>query len=144
MTLLNIMDTDVVAFELIKNQRQWRNIKQNLNDAFEHWQRLSKDHLKEFLSLDPHNQMTLELTGRAIDKSFRLSLTPFLLEKSFLGRLRVFLPKAGTAEELIIAEYLLDNDGNISTQETGPKIDRETKNPNYTLLMNIIHEVLRH
>jgi hypothetical protein len=138
------MDTDVVAFELIKNQRQWRNIKQNLNDAFEHWQRLSKDHLKEFLSLDPHNQMTLELTGRAIDKSFRLSLTPFLLEKSFFGRLRVFLPKAGTAEELIIAEYLLDNDGNISTQETGPKIDRETKNPNYTLLMNIIHEVLRH
>ena len=144
MTLLNIMDTDVVAFELIKNQRQWRNIKQNLNDAFEHWQRLSKDHLKEFLSLDPHNQMTLELTGRAIDKSFRLSLTPFLLEKSFFGRLRVFLPKAGTAEELIIAEYLIDNDGNISTQETGPKIDHETKNPNYTLLMNIIHEVLRH
>ena len=144
MTLLNIMDTDVVAFELTKNQRQWRSIKQNLNDAFEHWQRLSKDHLKEFLSLDPHNQMTLELTGRAIDKSFRLTLTPFLLETSFFGKLRVFLPKAGTAEELIIAEYLLDNNGNVSTQKTGPKIDHETKNPNYTLLMNIIHEVLRH
>nr|WP_314548052.1 hypothetical protein [uncultured Pseudomonas sp.] len=144
MTLLNIMDTDVVAFELLKNQRQWQSIKQNLNYAFEHWERLSKDHLKEFLSLDPYDQPTLKLTGRVIEKSFHLSLTPFLLEKSFYGKLRVCMPTTGTNPEVIIAEYLLDNNGNYSTEEPGPKIDQDTKNPNYTLLMNILHEVLKH
>ncbi|MCP2054334.1 UNVERIFIED_ORG: hypothetical protein J3D59_004194 [Pseudomonas fluorescens] len=145
MTVISIMDTDLATLELIKHQRQWQRIKRNLNDAFEHWEILSKDYLKELLSLEPHNPKIPKLTGKVIEKSFTLILTPLLLDNIFLGKLIILSPKTGTKEETIIAEYLLDNSGNISTQKGGPKILRdETKNPNYTLLINILSEVLRH
>lgn len=145
MTIIKIMDTDDVTFELIKHQRRWEYIKRNIADVFDHWLKLSKNNLKEILRFEQFETNSLRVEGSALEKNFSLTMTPILIENEIFGKLRISILKFGTKEEISIAEYLFDKEGNISTQEPGPKIDRnETDHPHYTLLMNIIHEVLEH
>lgn len=140
--MLNINDADQLSGQINRNTRELVRAWNSFHGYVEHWRTLSEHAYQGALKLEASEERATTLHGTICSKSFTVHASPLVVDQ------RLYIEVVVTAEFIELglraeaARFLVSSTGDFHQPDTTKSIDALSETPNYSVLTNLLTQVL--
>ena len=140
--MLNISDANQLSGQINSNARDLVRAWNSFHGYVEHWRTLSEHAYQGALQLEASEERATTLRGTICSKRFAVRASPLVIDQ------RIYIEVIVTAEFIELglraeaARFLVSSTGDFHQPDSTKAIDAMSETPNYSVLTNMLTQVL--